>query len=135
MKSYIFRLLLLSVLILGCDRDKKSDCKNAFCTDEFRSIGVSIKHVSDSSAVILTTFKVIRVSDNKDISPGNSIIPEKYGYYLLVDDTDVGMLSNNDVEIEFQGYIDNDLLIKSRFVVTADCCHVSLVSGEQVIYI
>jgi hypothetical protein len=135
MKRHILRFLLLLVLILGCDREKKSDCTNVFCTDEFRTIGVSIKHVSDSSAVILTTYKVIRVSDNKDISPGNSIVPVNYGYYLLVDDTEVGMLRNSNVEIEFQGYINSTLLIKKRFVVTADCCHISLVSGETVIYI
>lgn len=135
MKRHIFRFLILLVLILGCDRDKKSDCTNAFCTDEFRSIGVTIKHVSDSSAVILTSYKVIRVSDNKDISPDHSIAPVNYGYYLLVDDTDVGMLRNSDVEIEFQGYINNTLLIEKRFVVTADCCHISLVSGELLIYI
>jgi hypothetical protein len=135
MKRHIFRFFLLVVLILECDRDKKSDCTNVFCTQEFRSISVLIKHVSDSSAVILTNYKVIRVSDNKDISHGNSIIPENYGYYLLVDDTDKDMLRNSDVEIEFQGYIDNTLLIKKRFVVMADCCHVSLVSGELVVYI
>jgi hypothetical protein len=135
MKRHIFRFLLLIVLILGCDRDKKSDCTNLLCTDEFRSISVLIKHVSDSSVVVLTNYKVIRVSDNKDISHGNSIIPENYGYYLLVDDTDRDMLRNSNVEIEFQGYIDNTLLIKRHFVVTADCCHISLVSGETVIYI
>jgi hypothetical protein len=135
MKRLILWFLLLLLLILGCAREKKSDCTNVFCTDEFKTIGVSIKHVSDSSAVILTTYKVIRVSDKKDISPGNSIVPVNYGYYLLVDDTDVGMLRNSDVEIEFQGYINNILLIIKRFVVTADCCHISLVSGETVIYI
>jgi hypothetical protein len=135
MKRHILRFLLLLVLILGCDKEKKSDCTNVFCTDEFRTIGVSLKHVSDSSAVILTTYKVIRVSDNKDISPGNSTVPVNYGYYLLVDDTEVAMLRNSDVEIEFQGYINNTLLIKKRFIVTADCCHISLVSGATVIYI
>ena len=135
MKSHILRFFLLAVLILGCNRDEKSDCANTFCTQEFRGVGVSIKHVSDSSAVILTSYKVIRVSDNRDISHGNSIFPENYGYYVLVDDTDKDMLRHTDVEIEFQGYIDNTLLIKKRFVVTADCCHVSLVSGEAVIYI
>ncbi|HEX7494832.1 MAG TPA: hypothetical protein VF346_11475 [Bacteroidales bacterium] len=135
MKRHIFRFILLIVLIFGCDRDKKSDCTNLFCTDEFRSISVLIKHVSDNSAVVLTNYKVIRVSDNKDISHGNSINPENNGYYLLVDDTDRAMLRNSNVEIEFQGYIDNTLLIKRRFVVTADCCHISLVSGDTVIYI
>jgi hypothetical protein len=135
MQSRGFRIILLAVLILSCERDNKSDCNNVFCTQEFKTISVLIKHVSDSSAVILTTFKVIRITDNKDISHGNSIIPENYGYYPLVDDTDKELLTNNNVEIEFQGYTDKTLLIKKRFFVTADCCHVSLVSGESLVYI
>jgi hypothetical protein len=35
----------------------------------------------------------------------------------------------------FQGYLGTNLVVKKRFGVTADCCHVSLVSGESVIYI
>ena len=45
------------------------------------------------------------------------------------------MLRNSNVEIEFQGYIENSLVIKKQLVVTADCCHVSLVSGETKVYI
>jgi hypothetical protein len=135
MQSHGLKIILLAVLILSCERDNKSDCNNVFCTQEFKTISVLIKHISDSSAVILTTFKVIRVSDNKDISHGNSIIPENYGYYPLVDDSNKEMLRNSNVEIEFQGYLENSLVIKKQLVVTADCCHVSLVSGETTVYI
>ena len=135
MQNHGLKFILLAVLILSCERDNKSDCNNVFCTQEFRSVGVLIKHASDSSAVILTNYKVIQVSDNKDVSHGNSTIPANYGYYPLVDDTDKEMLRNTDVEIEFHGYIDNTILVNLRFIVTANCCHVSLVSGETVVYI
>ena len=135
MQNHGLKFILLAVLILSCERDNKSDCNNVFCTQEFKTVSVLILHKSDNSAVTLTTFKVIRVSDNKDITHGNSIIPENYGYYPLVDDSDKEMLRNTNVEIEFQGYSNDILLIKKRFVVTADCCHVSLVSGDSTVYI
>jgi hypothetical protein len=135
MRRYVLSFLFLAALILDCDREKKSDCANVACTQEFRSITILIKHISDSSAFILTTYKVLRVSDNKDITHSNIGIFENLGYCPLVDDTDRDMLRNSDVEIEFQGYVGDTLVIKKRFVVTADCCHVSLVSGESVFYI
>ena len=135
MQRYILSFLLLTAVILDCDREKKSDCTNVACTQEFRNITILIKHISDSSAFILTTYKVLRVSDNKDITHSNNSIIENLGYYPLVDDTDRDMLRNSDVEIEFQGYAGDTLVIKKRFVVTADCCHVSLVSGGSVFYI
>ncbi len=135
MQRYFLSFLLLAALILDCDREKKPDCTNVACTQEFRIITILIKHIPDSSAFILSTYKVLRVTDNKDITHSNNSIFENLGYYPLVDDTDRDMLRNSDVEIEFQGYVGDTLVIKKRFVVTADCCHVSLVSGDSAFYI
>jgi hypothetical protein len=134
-RHFVIGFILLSVLAFQCENDNKSDCKNAICTMEFRGISVLIKHSTDSSAVLLTSYKVIRVSDNVDITINDNILDDNRGYYPLVNDNYVTMLSNRDVEIEFQGYIGNILSIKTRFIVTADCCHVSLVSGQSVFYI
>jgi hypothetical protein len=134
MNRYILSFFLLTFLVCDCDRDKKTDCSVAICTDEFRFITILIKHSTDSSAVILTGYKVFRVSDNKDITISNDLnFPP--GYYPLVSDSQLALLRNSTVEIEFQGFVQNLLIIKKRFVVGADCCHVSLVSGESVVYI
>jgi hypothetical protein len=136
MKRYVvFCTIFFALILSDCDRDAKSDCGNLFCTDEFRIVTVLIKHTSDSSAVVLTDFKVIRISDNKDIARSEDIIPRNLGYYPLVSDSEMDFLKNTSIEIEFQGYIDNTLVIKKRFVVKGDCCHVSLASGESVFYI
>jgi hypothetical protein len=135
MQKYIISFILLTVSIIDCDREKKMDCTAIACSQEFRIISISIKHVSDSSAFILTTYKVLRVSDDRDITHNNSSIFEDQGYYPVVDDTDRDMLRNSNVEVEFQGYVGDTQVIKRRFIVTADCCHVSLVSGGSVFYI
>lgn len=134
MKKSLFLLFFLVVLISNCDRDNKSDCKVVFCTEEFRFIVIQIKHISDSSAVNLTDYKVIRISDNKDLTLSNNVITTP-GFYPLVNDGQLNILRNSITEIEFQGYIQNSLVIQKRFDVGADCCHVSLVSGEAVFYI
>jgi len=127
--------ILLSVLLFDCDRDNKTNCAIALCTQEYRFIIIQIKHSSDSSAIQLTGYKVLRVSDNKDITINDNILNDNSGYYPLVSDSERAMLRNINVEIEFQGYIRDTLIIKKRFVVTADCCHVSLVSGDFLLYI
>lgn len=134
MKKSLFLLFFLVVLISNCDRDNKSDCKVVFCTEEFRFIVIQIKHSSDSSAVNLTDYKVIRISDNKDLTLSSNVITTP-GFYPLVNDGQLNILRNSITEIEFQGYIQNTLVIQKRFDVGADCCHVSLVSGEAVSYI
>lgn len=135
MQRCVFSFFLLAVLIADCDRDSKSDCSNIFCTQEFKIITILIKHASDSSAYILTDYKVLRVSDNMDLTHVNNIFPENEGYYPLVDDSDLKLLRNIKTVIEFQGYAGNNQVVKRRFAVTADCCHVSLVSGESIVYI
>ena len=135
MKKLLFILIFTAVLTANCDHDNKSDCKVAFCTEEFRYITILIRHSSDSSAVILTDYKVIRISDNKDLTLPDNVLPVNSGYYPLVNDGQLNFLRNNITEIEFQGYIQNIIVIKRHYYVSADCCHVSLVSGEAVSYI
>ena len=135
MKKLIFSFFLIGVLVIDCERDTKSDCGNQFCSEEFKIITIFIKNSTDSTAVLLSSYRIIRVSDNKDITLIHDNIFGNLGYYALVDDSEKEMLRHINVEIEFQGYIENSLVVKKQLVVTADCCHVSLVSGETTVYI
>ena len=135
MKKLIFSFFLIGVLVIDCERDTKSDCGNLFCSEEFKIITIFIKNSTDSTAVLLSSYRIIRVSDNKDITLIHENIFGNLGYYALVDDSEKEMLRHINVEIEFQGYIENSLVVKKQVVVTADCCHVSLVSGETTVYI
>ena len=134
-RYFVISLILLSVLVLECESDNKSDCATTLCTMEFRSITILIKQSTDNSPVLLTDFKVYRISDNKDITIKDNNLSDNLGYYPLVNDNGIAILKNKNVEIEFQGYVNNKLVIDKRFVVTADCCHVSLISGDLVFYI
>jgi|WetSurMetagenome_2_1015567.scaffolds.fasta_scaffold379422_1 hypothetical protein len=135
MNRFLLMIFSVAVLITACDRDNKSDYKLAVCIEEFRYGTILIRHSSDLTSVILTDYKVIRISDNKDLTLPGNVFPVNSGYYSLVNDDQLNILRNSITEIEFQGDIQNTMVIKSRFDVGTDCCYLSPVSGEAVSYI
>ena len=138
-KLLIIFFILLSVLLPNCKKGivkpSESDCDGIFCTDIFISVNILIKHSSDKSPVLLTSYKVLRTSDNMDITKKDNDLTDNNGYYVIVNDSSTGLIINNNIEVEFQGYINDSLVVQKRFIVKKDCCHVSLVSGDPIVYI
>lgn len=122
--------ILFAFLLLECDDDNKINCDFALCTEEFRSIVVSLKHASNNTAFVLTDYKVIRLSDNKDITISDSNLTDNNGFYQITNDTKLDLFKFKNTEVEFNGYINDMLVIQKRFIITSDCCHISLVYGE-----
>lgn len=134
-KLLVLSSILFPFLFFECDDDNGINCAFALCTEEFRSIVVSMKHESDSSAFILTDYKVIRVSDGKDLTITDNNLTDNNGYYPIANDLKLDVYKFNNVEVEFKGYFNNSLVIQDRFIITADCCHISLVEGKTIIYL
>lgn len=138
MKRYlILFLIILSALVLECESDsvQQIDCTNTICTMEYRSITVTIKHKTDSTLYHLTDYKVTRVSDNSDVTPKHDNLSGYSGYYSVANDGEMGLYKFMNVEVEFTGYVNNSIVIQKRFIVTADCCHISLVEGNVSLFI
>jgi hypothetical protein len=129
-KILVTASVLFSLLFIECDDDNRFSCDFAICTMEFRSIVVSLKHENDSTAFVLTDYKVIRISDNKDITISDDNLTDNNGYYPITNDTKVDLFKFKNVEVEFTGYFNRAIVIQKRFTVTADCCHISLVEGD-----
>lgn len=129
-KLLILSSILASFLLLECDDDNKIDCHFAVCTEEFRSIVVSLKHVTDNTAFVLTHYKVIRISDNKDITILDSNLSDNNGFYQITNDIKLDLFKFKNTEVEFNGYLNDLLVIQKRFIITSDCCHISLVEGD-----
>ena len=134
-KLLVLSSILFSFLVFECDDDNRVNCAVALCTEEFRSIVVSIKHESDSSAFILSDYKVIRVSDGKDLTITDNNLNDNNGYYPVANDLKLDIYKFNNVEVEFEGYLNNAMVIQDRFIITADCCHISLVDGKTILYL
>jgi hypothetical protein len=124
-------IFFLSLFLFSCEKEPDfTDCGSINCTLEFRSIVVSLKHASDGSPYRLSDYKVIRTSDNKDITPASDSYARDNGYYPVANDLMTESFKFKNVEVEFKGYLNGALVIEKKFVITADCCHISLVEGE-----
>lgn len=129
-KIFVLFSVLIAFLFFKCDDDNKINCSFALCTEEFRSIVISIKHKSDNSAFVLSEYKVFRSSDSKDITIADNNLSDNNGYYQITNDLKLDLFKFKDTEVEFQGFVNNSLVVQKQFIITSDCCHISLVSGE-----
>lgn len=129
-KLLVLSSVLFAFLLFECDDDNKTNCAFAVCTEEFRSIVVSVKHASNNTAYALTNYKVIRLSDNKDITITDDNLTDNNGYYQVTNDLKLDLFKFNNTEVEFNGYLNDVLVIQKRLTITSDCCHISLVEGE-----
>lgn len=131
-------MVLLTLNCSDSDTDDTSNCTDVFCTEEFRTITISVKD-KDGAAVALDHYNVVVLSDGEDITLNASSSEyewmTKNGSYPLFSDKYVTKYRNKEIEINFQGFIDDELLVDSDYTVGADCCHVTLVEGETDIVI
>ncbi len=133
--KFLISVCVLSLLFIRCDDDNKVNCAFAICTEEFRSIVVSIKHASDNSAFILTDYKVVRVPDGKDLTIADNDLTDNGGHYPVANDLKLDFFKFNNVKVEFTGYLNNTVILQAQFIVTADCCHITLVEGTTTFYL
>ena len=134
MKYLVGSLTLL--LILNCNNKSEEDsldCLNMACTEEYRTISISVKD-KEGKVVALDEFKVVILSNSQDITP--DITSSGYdwmvknGIYPLFSDKYSREYINKELEINFRGYIESRLVVDLDYTVGADCCHVLLIEGE-----
>lgn len=58
----------------------------------------------------------IRTSDNIDITQHDSNLNDNNGYYIVVDDASSGLPRNSNTEVEFQGFVNDTLVIQKRLL-------------------
>lgn len=127
-------ILALPFFLLGCKSDDiKSACSDTFCTEEFVTIAISIKDQTDSP-VSLDYFEIVNINNNqdltRDVSASELDIMRQNGIYPLFGDEHVNLHKNQELDIQFRGFIDNQLIINQNYIVGIDCCHVALISGS-----
>jgi hypothetical protein len=132
-KKITIGLLIISPLLMNkCKDDNNSDCGFVPCSYVYKSVVIQVQNKLDSSEYIFSNFKVIRIADGKDITVK---FPTTQGYYPVTDDSKRELLKNTNTEVEFWGYKNGVVVFKETFVITSDCCHVSLVDGKTLFYI
>lgn len=131
MKMIIY--LILMIIFLGCTNEDKSDCSDVACTEEFKTITISIND-SNGNPIALNRFVVIILDSGTDITRSVNDTEfesmKQLGVYPLFGDENRREYENKELGINFKGFIDNHEIVNSNYIVGADCCHIHLIEGD-----
>ncbi|MFC3199339.1 hypothetical protein ACFOET_17080 [Parapedobacter deserti] len=134
MKSIAYTLLAF-IAALSCDHaESKGDCRSVACTEVFMSVSVNVTDTG-ANPVALDSIKVTRLPGNEDLTREYDneswSLFRQQGVYLVADDSHAKRLPRHtDIKLNFRGYIGSREVANADYVVTFDCCHISLVSGD-----
>ena len=125
----------LSLILVACNNNddaEQQDCSEAICTHNFVTITVSVKDEA-GDAVVLDSFEVLDTATGENLA--KDISAEEYhndqGIYPLISDAHRIQYQNKTTTLTFKGYINDELVVNQEFEVGADCCHVSLITGNR----
>lgn len=114
-------IILAPLLLCGIFQSCKEE---AVCTEEFRTIGITI--IGDS----LTDFYTIRNSSLDTIRLSNYMDPFD-NYYPVLDDNYTPILGNSQESFTFIGERNDTIVVHEQYIIKADDCHIDKVSGKN----
>jgi hypothetical protein len=114
--------LFLSVSLTACVDEGDDVAVN--CTEEFRSSRLHVPGdpLTESYTIRMSTADTIKY--NSDLSSG---------YYIVLDDHYQPNLENQQDSFLFIGKRGNEEVIREDYVFKADHCHITKVSGKDII--
>lgn len=140
MKKKLLFVLLFLLSLTACendDNDEKS-CEGVSCTKNLMHVTVELKDQS-GEPIALDDFKVIRFKDEKNITMEFTDyewrLYQKYGSYPLISDLNLEEYRNKEVKVQFTGFLSSKEVVNEVYLVGADCCHVMLIEGDNMITI
>lgn len=129
---------ILAMIILSTIQCKtpetKGNCATVMCTMEFSMLTVSLKNKAGNfyNADKVETYTQAGKMIYSQTSP--SFLPDSS--YTVIDDNNLKDLTRNvNTELDFKIYKGGAVVKIVKYVVTADCCHISKVSGPDQIII
>ncbi len=131
MKNFPAIFFLFFILFQSCSEDEED--RNGICTDEYRTIVVSITD-SQGVPVALDDFKVVVLKNGRDITieltDATFQFMRERGTYPIFSDKYHEEYRQQELDITFTGFIDNREVVNSNYRVGADHCHVYHISGD-----
>lgn len=123
-KIYFFLYLLLT---LSCS-SSENECNliDVVCTEEFRYITVEIVD-SKNEPIVLDSYKIIRNDTDEDITHKEDMFQNSYP---IINDSYQNEIANKKLSLTFTGVLNNQEVINEIYIVSADCCHIDLISGK-----
>jgi len=132
--------LFLSILLTNCkDQDDTAiDCTNIGCTENFVTLIVSVQDAS-GNAIALDNFEVVNKETNEvitiSLSDNDLNLSQLTGEYPLVNDLFVNGNENTKKTIIFRGFINEEKVTEVAYEIEVDCCHINLISGDEIIVV
>lgn len=130
---YIIKFLLTFwlMIFISCDHDKED---NIMCTMEYRMLTVTIHDEAGKPVVLDSCFikksGTGQIIDFSTEDPYFDSINRNNGIYLLFTDGKMSMTSANGEEFEFHGIKDDSTIVREKYKIGHDLCHVLLNSGK-----
>ncbi len=107
----------------------QKSCEGVMCTMMFASVMIQVQDASGAAASLdSATVSSEKLGISMPAKPGLS-----GGSYTIVDDSQVRQLAQRSGTVTFRGYRNGREAVREDFVVKADCCHVSKVSGPDAV--
>ncbi len=94
------------------------------CTTEFRFVNIKVLGAS------LTDYYTIRITNSDTIRYENSR-RDNTTTYVVLDDSYQSELANTQDRFRFVGEVNNVVVVNEEFIIKADKCHISKVSGRE----
>jgi len=85
---------------------------------------------SNGSPVVLDSIKVVDITNSRDITLQLDDNQSLRGFYPIFSDKNAGDYREQQLQIEFSGFIDGLEVVSEIYKVGADCCHVYHISGN-----
>lgn len=114
--------------------EKLPSCEGVACQKNWEYIHLDIR-TQAGTPPYLTKVVLLRKEDGAILYEHNVLEGYSGFEYTLIEDSFQKTLRNKQLSVSFLGYKNDVLLVSKDFVVTADCCHVSLVEGSQQVVI
>ena len=128
--TIILLCIFTSSVFTSCNDNDKS-CQETACTLIFVTINLTIVD-QNQDPIVLDSYELINLETNTPITLSFSAAEltqfAQQGIYPVMDD--LSMQENQQLNIQFRGFINNQEVITQDYTVAKDCCHVGLISGD-----
>ena len=121
MKEFL-TILTFCFLIQSCDLFDEDPKDGIACTEEFRTIGITI------TGGVLDEYYTIRTSTGDTIKYSDQHAFDNF--YPILDDSFHSEIINSDENFDFLGLVGDQIILHEEYVIAGDDCHISLVSGK-----
>lgn len=131
MKNLIFLFLTINT-IFACN-SKKDECENAFCTEEYSMVTISITDEMGEPVFLNDSqYRTYKKNTNKEINVNADITMSGY---IVFSDSNMSETSKEGEIFIFEAKRNDKIFVSEEFVIGKDCCHIKLLSGKTQVFL